>query len=92
MEHVERLDAPHEISQVGEDPVFEQATRRSLALDNGGSDNCGVAREQLTTADDGHEQPKRQTFKKEVGCFGGVAYAVTMWEDVDYAKGSIEQR
>lgn len=59
--HTKRLDAPDEISQVGEGPVLEQATGGSLALDNGGSDHRGVAREQLAAPDDSHEQPKRQT-------------------------------
>lgn len=72
---IERLDAPDEISQVREDPVLEQATLGRLALDDGGSDHRGIARKQLATPDDSHEQPERQALQKEAMGFGhGVMY------------------
>lgn len=53
------LNAPDEVAEVGEDPVFEQAAGGSLALDSGGGDHRGVAREQLATPDNSHEKSKR---------------------------------
>lgn len=59
----ERFNIPDEVPEVREEPVLDQAADGSFTLDNGGSDHSGVARKQLTTPNDGHEQPKRQTCK-----------------------------
>lgn len=63
------LNAPDEVAEVGEYPVFEQAAGGSLALDGGGGDHRSVAREQLATPDNSHKKSKRETYHTRTAAF-----------------------